>query len=109
VVDEAIKFVTDKSSCIITASTIYFRSYRIMLQDPAIEKLLDIRSIKPAGLQSRDFKFSSSLNKKTIQELVESIREYGLIQPITVRPVKHGFEIVAGQQTLEMEIYSCKD
>jgi ParB family chromosome partitioning protein len=62
-----------------------------MLQDPAIEELLDIRSIKPA----------SSLNKKTIQELVESIREHGLIQPIIVRPVKHGFEIVAGHRRFE--------
>jgi len=72
-----------------------------MLQNPAVEGLLDIHSIKPADLRSRDFKFSSSLNKKTIQELVESIREHGLIQPITVRPVQQGFEIVAGHRRFE--------
>jgi ParB family transcriptional regulator, chromosome partitioning protein len=31
-----------------------------------------------------------------LQELAESIRQHGLIQPITVRPDSQGFEIVAG-------------
>jgi ParB family chromosome partitioning protein len=31
-----------------------------------------------------------------LQELAESIRAHGLIQPITVRPTEAGFEIVAG-------------
>jgi hypothetical protein len=31
-----------------------------------------------------------------LEELVESIRQHGLIQPITVRPNASGFEIVAG-------------
>ena len=31
-----------------------------------------------------------------LQELAESIRQHGLIQPITVRPHNEGFEIVAG-------------
>jgi ParB family chromosome partitioning protein len=31
-----------------------------------------------------------------LHELAESIRQHGLIQPITVRPNSEGFEIVAG-------------
>jgi ParB family chromosome partitioning protein len=31
-----------------------------------------------------------------LQELADSIRQHGLIQPITVRPNNEGFEIVAG-------------
>ena len=31
-----------------------------------------------------------------LEELAESIRQHGLIQPITVRPNSDGFEIVAG-------------
>ena len=31
-----------------------------------------------------------------LEELAESIRQHGLIQPITVRPNESGFEIVAG-------------
>ena len=31
-----------------------------------------------------------------LQELAESIRTNGLIQPVTVRPNSEGFEIVAG-------------
>jgi ParB family chromosome partitioning protein len=31
-----------------------------------------------------------------LEELAESIRQHGLIQPVTVRPNASGFEIVAG-------------
>jgi len=31
-----------------------------------------------------------------LEELAESIRQHGLIQPVTVRPNANGFEIVAG-------------
>lgn len=31
-----------------------------------------------------------------LEELAESIRQHGLIQPITVRPNSDGFEIIAG-------------
>jgi len=31
-----------------------------------------------------------------LKEFAESIRQHGLIQPITVRPDSEGFEIVAG-------------
>ena len=31
-----------------------------------------------------------------LEELAESIRQHGLIQPITVRPNQNGFELVAG-------------
>jgi ParB/RepB/Spo0J family partition protein len=36
--------------------------------------------------------------EETLRELAESIRLHGLAQPITVRPVGDGFEIVAGER-----------
>jgi len=33
-----------------------------------------------------------------LQELIDSIQTYGLIQPITVRPMGEGYEIVAGER-----------
>ena len=37
-----------------------------------------------------------TFEESKLQELAESIRQHGLIQPITVRPNSSGFEIVAG-------------
>ena len=37
-----------------------------------------------------------TFDESKLHELGESIRTNGLIQPITVRPNSHGFEIVAG-------------
>jgi ParB family chromosome partitioning protein len=67
-----------------------------MLNDVAIEESINIRSIRPASIPVRTFK--SSLEAKAIKELAGSIRQHGLIQPITVRPVENGFEIVAGHR-----------
>ena len=37
-----------------------------------------------------------TFEESKLHELAESIRQHGLIQPITVRPMGDGFEIVAG-------------
>ena len=37
-----------------------------------------------------------TFEESKLHELAESIRQHGLIQPITVRPKSDGFEIVAG-------------
>jgi ParB family chromosome partitioning protein len=37
-----------------------------------------------------------TFDQSKLEELAESIRQHGLIQPITVRPNANGFEIVAG-------------
>ena len=37
-----------------------------------------------------------TFDEAKLQELAESIRHHGLIQPITVRPNSEGFELVAG-------------
>jgi ParB family transcriptional regulator, chromosome partitioning protein len=67
-----------------------------------IDELIDIRSIRPASISVRLCK--SSIPSESIKELALSIREHGLIQSITVRPVKGGFEIIAGHR----RFYACK-
>ena len=37
-----------------------------------------------------------TFDETKLQELADSIRQHGLIQPITIRPNNEGFEIVAG-------------
>lgn len=67
-----------------------------------IDELIDIRSIRPASISVRFCK--TSIPSENIKELASSIREHGLIQSITVRPLNGGFEIIAGHR----RFYACK-
>ena len=67
-----------------------------MLSDVDIEDEIEIRNIKPSSISVRSVR--SSLNDEHIRELASSIRQHGLIQPITVRPLEGSFEIVAGHR-----------
>ena len=41
-----------------------------------------------------------SFDEKSLQELAESIRTYGILQPLTVRKTAKGYELVAGERRL---------
>lgn len=66
------------------------------MNETVAEELINIRSIKPAAKSVRTCKSSSE--QEAIKELAASIRQHGLIQPITIRPIESGFEIVAGHR-----------
>ena len=54
---------------------------------------INVKDIKPNPNQPRhDF------NNKTLDELSKSIKEKGLITPITIRELEKGYEIVAGER-----------
>jgi ParB family transcriptional regulator, chromosome partitioning protein len=66
------------------------------------------RGISDAGvfenLWLKDIKHSSQplrLHALDIRELALSIQEKGLLEPLVVRPVEHGFEVVAGNRRLD--------
>ncbi len=67
-----------------------------MFNDHVIEEMLELRGIRPAAIQVRTCNYS--FDRQAIKELADSIRQHGLIQPITVRPVDSGFEIVTGHR-----------
>ncbi|MHB8945194.1 MAG: ParB/RepB/Spo0J family partition protein [Bacillota bacterium] len=52
-----------------------------------------IREIKPNQYQPRRV-----IDEEKLAELVESIREHGVVQPILVRPTAGGYELVAGER-----------
>lgn len=54
---------------------------------------LDINDIKPNSKQPR-----KSFDEEKIEELARSIEVHGILQPIMVRPLKEGYEIVAGER-----------
>lgn len=54
---------------------------------------IDINDIKPNSNQPRKV-----FDEEKLEELAASIREHGLIQPIVLRKVEKGYEIVAGER-----------
>jgi ParB family chromosome partitioning protein len=63
--------------------------------DTSIVEQIEMKMIHHSSFAVRDkFQRYSEDN----ESLVTSIREHGLIQPILIRPLSHGFEIVAGHR-----------
>lgn len=54
---------------------------------------LNPEDIEPNNLQPRD-----AFLEDEMQGLVESIKKYGILQPIIVRPVPHGYMLIAGER-----------
>lgn len=60
---------------------------------------LDPRSITPNPQQPR-----SVFEAEPFAELVHSIKEFGVLQPIVVRPLNGGFELIMGERRLRASI-----
>lgn len=59
-------------------------------------KYIPISIIKPNPYQPR-----KEFNQKSLEELSQSIKSYGIIQPISVRQLKHdSYELIAGERRL---------
>jgi ParB family chromosome partitioning protein len=56
---------------------------------------IPVNSIRRNPFQPRE-----EFDVQALQELTDSIREHGVIQPITVRKVEDGYELVAGERRL---------
>lgn len=57
-------------------------------------KMIDINKIMPSPFQPRE-----TFEKEEIKELAESIKEFGLLQPIVVKPAGNGnYQIIAGER-----------
>ena len=54
-----------------------------------------VESVRPNPLQPR-----SSFSAEGLQELAQSIRENGIIQPLVVRPSHDGYQLIAGERRL---------
>jgi ParB family chromosome partitioning protein len=59
-----------------------------------------IIQIPLSQLRANPYQPRKHFNEDSIKELAESIREHGVIQPIIVRKVLKGFEIIAGERRL---------
>ena len=66
--------------------------------DSSVVEQIEMKMIRPSQFAIRD-KFQRS--HPDCETLVNSIREHGLLQPILIRPLEHGFEIVAGHRRFQ--------
>src|SRR5690348_9694996 len=57
-----------------------------------------IVEIPLSQLRANPYQPRKSFHEDSIQELATSIKEHGVIQPIIVRSVLKGFEIIAGER-----------
>lgn len=62
-------------------------------QDSSRITMIPSSQIRPSRYQPR-----IRFDEESLQELADSIRENGLIQPITVRKIDGGYEIIAGER-----------
>ena len=60
----------------------------------------NIHQIKVTDIVPNPFQPRKIFNHDSLQELAASIQEYGIIQPLIVRVIANGFELVAGERRL---------
>lgn len=65
-------------------------------QSQGLTRMIPVDRIGPNPYQPR-----LTIDPQTLGELIESIRQHGIVQPVIVRPHGMNFELVAGQRRLE--------
>ena len=65
------------------------------IYDNSVVEPIELRMIRPSKFPVR---YSDQKNSAELANLKSSIAEHGLLQPIVVRPLDHGFEIIAGHR-----------
>jgi len=63
-----------------------------------VEEASKIFEINLSDIKTNPHQPRKTFNPDAMQELVDSIRENGLIQPITVRSIDGGYELIAGER-----------
>lgn len=66
--------------------------------DSSVIEQIELKMIRPSQFAIRDKFYRSDPEFDT---LVNSIRQHGLLQPILLRPLENGFEIVAGHRRFQ--------
>ena len=58
----------------------------------------DIKQIKLSEIRSNPYQPRRTFNEESLNELAESIKEHGIVQPIIVKKSIKGYELIAGER-----------
>jgi ParB family transcriptional regulator, chromosome partitioning protein len=64
-------------------------------QDPGLPQFIDVDQVRPSPEQMR-----KHFPAESLRELADSIRQHGVLQPILVRRLPDGYELIAGERRL---------
>lgn len=62
------------------------------------EKVSDLRVLNLDDISPDENQPRRNFDEASLNELAQSVKEFGILQPIVVAPVKKGYEIVAGER-----------
>lgn len=62
------------------------------------EQISGLEEVLVADVRPNPYQPRSHFDEETLASLAESIREVGVLQPILIRPVEGGYELVAGER-----------
>ncbi len=68
--------------------------------DSGVTPDAQVQKINPELIKANPRQPRSNFNDPALAELVQSIREYGIIQPLVVSKVADGYELIAGERRL---------
>ena len=61
-------------------------------------KTTDITEIKLSEIRSNPYQPRKTFDEKALNELAESIKEHGVVQPVIVKKSIKGYELIAGER-----------
>ena len=65
---------------------------------PGAESSGGLREIETAAVRPNRYQPREHFDEELLNELTESIREVGVLQPVLVRPAGDGYELIAGER-----------
>lgn len=75
-----------------------FDSFESNIMDSATES--DIKQILLSDIRTNPYQPRKAFNQEALQELAESIKNYGVFQPIIVKKSIKGYDLIAGERRL---------
>ena len=59
-----------------------------------------IQMVSVTDIQANPFQPRKEFDAEALEELMNSVKEYGVLQPLLVRTLLHGYELIAGERRL---------
>ncbi|MFO7171752.1 MAG: ParB/RepB/Spo0J family partition protein [Bacillota bacterium] len=73
------------------------KGLRVLIPESPVEKE-NVQEIEVARIRPNPHQPRQAFDEAKLAELAASIREHGVVQPVLVRPVESGYELVAGER-----------